>query len=88
MWAKAVLFLIIGIASVSLILIELPEWRIALLLALAIWSFCRVYYFAFYVLERYIDPGFRFSGLFSLARYLWKKKSGSESATQNVIDER
>jgi len=40
----------------------------------AIWSFCRVYYFAFYVIERYIDPSFRFSGLISALRYLRNKK--------------
>jgi hypothetical protein len=35
----------------------------ALLLVLVIWSFCRAYYFSFYVLERYVDPGFKFAGL-------------------------
>jgi uncharacterized membrane protein len=70
MWVKAVLFLVIGVVSAALILIECPEWRIALLLALAVWSFCRAYYFAFYVIEHYVDPSFRFSGLFSVLRYL------------------
>jgi hypothetical protein len=69
MWLKAILFLIIGVASVCLILIELPDWKILLLLCLAIWSFCRAYYFAFYVIERYLDPNFRYSGLFSVARH-------------------
>jgi hypothetical protein len=74
MWVKAALFLVIGIIASALILIELPDLRILLLLAVAIWSFCRAYYFAFYVLERYIDPSFRFSGLFSLLRYVLSKK--------------
>jgi hypothetical protein len=39
-------------------------------LVVAVWSFRRFYYFAFYVLERYVDPAYRFSGLFSLARHL------------------
>jgi len=77
MWAKAVLFVIIGLVSSSLILIELPDLRVALLLVLTIWSFCRAYYFAFYVLERYVDPAFRFSGLVSLIRYLWKQGTKS-----------
>ncbi len=76
MWVKVILFLAIGLIASALILVELPEWRIFLLLALAIWAFCRAYYFAFYVLERYIDPSFRFSGLFSILRYLWKRRSG------------
>lgn len=74
MWVKAALFLLIGIASSTLILAELPEWRALALLVLAIWSFCRAYYFAFYVIERYIDPTFRFSGLISMLRHLWNKR--------------
>ena len=78
MWIKAALFLLIGITSSALILLELPELRVALLLTLAIWSFCRAYYFAFYVIEHYIDPSFRFSGLISALRYLWTKKSANK----------
>jgi hypothetical protein len=73
MWVKAALFLVIGIASSALILVEVPDWRVLLLLLLAIWAFCRLYYFAFYVIEKYIDPSYRFSGLFSVLRYLWKR---------------
>jgi hypothetical protein len=75
MWLKAALFLMIGMASVTLILLRLPEWRVAILLALAIWSFCRLYYFAFYVLERYIDPTYRFSGILSAIRFLMGRKN-------------
>ena len=70
MWVKAILFLLIGLASSALILLELPDLRIFVLLVLAIWSFCRAYYFAFYVIEHYIDPSYKFSGLFSALRYL------------------
>ena len=73
MWIKAGLFLVIGIVSSTLILVEIPEWRMALLLALAIWAFCRAYYFAFYVIEKYVDPSFRYAGLISLVRYCWSK---------------
>jgi hypothetical protein len=74
-WLKAMLFLVIGVVSSGLILAELPEWRVLVLLLLAIWSFCRAYYFAFYVLERYVDPSYRFSGLGSALRFLWRKNS-------------
>ena len=77
MWAKAVLFLLIGLTSSILILMELPSLRVLLLLGLAIWSFCRAYYFAFYVIEHYVDPAYRFSGLFSVVRYLWKLRRKS-----------
>jgi hypothetical protein len=68
---KGILFLIVGLVAAALLLIETPTWRVAVLLAIAVWCFCRAYYFAFYVIEKYVDPGFRFSGLWSAAKYLW-----------------
>ena len=44
------------------------------LFCLAIWSFCRAYYFAFYVIEHYVDPAFRFAGLLDFAKYLLRRK--------------
>jgi hypothetical protein len=72
--AKGLLFLFLGLLSASLLFFEHPALRVALLLILAVWSFCRFYYFAFYVMERYVDPNYRFSGLLSLARYLIRKQ--------------
>lgn len=71
---KGLLFLLLGVASAALLLAETPSLKVAFLLALAIWCFCRFYYFAFYVIEHYVDPGYRFSGLWSFACYLWRKK--------------
>jgi hypothetical protein len=68
--AKAALFLIAGTLASALLLVEHPTLKVALLLVIAIWCFCRAYYFAFYVIERYIDPGYKFSGLISFVRYL------------------
>ena len=73
MYLKAALFLVIGIVSAGLILAESLRLKTALLLALTIWSFCRVYYFAFYVIERYIDPNFKFAGIFSALSYMLQK---------------
>jgi hypothetical protein len=72
---KAALFLVLGFGSVAVILLESRSWRVALCLAIAIWSFCRFYYFAFYVIEHYVDPGWRFSGLWSFARYLCARRA-------------
>ena len=44
------------------------------LLALTVWCFARAYYFAFYVVQHWIDPGYRFAGLFDFAVYLLRKK--------------
>jgi hypothetical protein len=71
---KGILFLLIGIAAVVLIFLDNPKWQTAILIALAIWSFCRFYYFAFYVIEKYVDPNYKFSGLISFARYLFQKR--------------
>ena len=70
---KGLLFLFIGIASVILLIIDNPTWRTAALIALAIWSFCRFYYFAFYVIEKYVDPSYKFSGLISFVKYLLRR---------------
>ena len=72
--AKAALFLIAGILASALLLIEQPTLRVALLLVIAIWCFCRAYYFVFYVMEHYVDPGYKFSGLISFVRYLSTNK--------------
>ncbi len=77
MWIKAVLFLVIGVVSCALILVEYPDLRVAALLLLAIWAFCRAYYFAFYVIEKYIDPSYRFSGIFSAVRFLITRRPPS-----------
>lgn len=73
MCLKAGLLLAIGMTSTALILLELPRWRIAPLLALAIWSFARCYYFAFYVIERYIDPTYKFAGLVSAMLHVLRR---------------
>ena len=70
---KGLLFLLMGIAAAVLVFLDNPKWQTAVLLAVAIWSFCRFYYFAFYVIEKYVDPGYKFSGLISFARYLLQR---------------
>jgi len=71
---KGILFLLIGIVAVVLVWLDNPKWQTALLLALAIWSFCRFYYFAFYVIEKYVDANYKFSGIFSFLQYLLRRK--------------
>ncbi len=70
LWTKGALFLLLAIAASALLLIEAASLKAAVLLAVAIWGFCRAYYFAFYVIEHYVDPAYRFSGLGSFALYL------------------
>ena len=70
MQVKGVLFVVLGLGAAGLLLYESPSWRVAALMAIAVWAFCRAYYFAFYVIEKYIDPTFRFSGLGAAAIHL------------------
>lgn len=74
---KGALFLLLGLFSAALLYAESPALRTGLLLAIMVWSFCRFYYFAFYVIERYVDSSYRFSGLLSAARYLLGKQRPS-----------
>jgi hypothetical protein len=71
---KGFLFLVLGLLAAGLLVVEHPELRVVLLLCIGIWCFCRFYYFAFYVIEHYVDPAYRFSGLLSFARYLWSRR--------------
>ena len=71
---KGILFLLLGIAAVVLLILENPSWKAVGLLALVIWCFCRFYYFAFYVIEKYVDSRYKFSGLWSFAKYLFEKR--------------
>lgn len=78
-WGKALLFLGLGLSAAALIILQNPSLRIAVLLAIVIWAFCRAYYFAFYVIEHYLDPGYRFSGLGSFLAYLYRRRRGGQS---------
>lgn len=69
---KGILFLVIGILSAVLLVLEQPTLKVGALLAISIWCFCRFYYFAFYVIEKYVDSSYRFSGLWAFFCYLVK----------------
>jgi hypothetical protein len=71
---KGLLFLLLGGAAAGLLFLEAPTGRTAGLLALVIWCFCRFYYFAFYVIEKYVDSNYKFSGLWSFVCYLVKQR--------------
>lgn len=75
LYLKGFLLLCLGVLAAALLLAEHPSVRSAALLALAIWAFARAYYFAFYVIEHYIDPGFRYQGLLAFAQYLIRRRT-------------
>jgi hypothetical protein len=75
-WTKGLLFRLLGVIASVLLLIHTPSLRVAVLLCLTIWSFCRFYYFAFYVIEHYVDSRYQFSGLWSFSWYILRKRRG------------
>ena len=72
-YLKGGLFVAAGTLASATILLEHPTWKTAAMLALAVWCFARAYYFAFYVIQHYLDATYRFSGLGSFARYLLRR---------------
>jgi hypothetical protein len=68
--AKGFLFLLLGVSLWLYLLLKYYSLEFGLLFTLVIWCFCRFYYFAFYVIEHYVDPSYRFSGLLSFTRYM------------------
>lgn len=71
---KGVLFLCIVAVAAVLLFVERPTWRTAALLAVLVWASARFYYFLFYVLEKYVDPSLRYSGLLALLRNLARRR--------------
>ena len=72
-YLKGFLFLFGGITASAILLLEHPTVKVAVMLAVAVWCFCRAYYFAFYVIEHYVDSQYKFAGLWSFAQYLFRK---------------
>ena len=68
--AKGLLFLAIAAVAAALLLLEAPTLRAAAWMAVLVWASCRFYYFLFYALHHYVDPGFRYAGLLALLRQI------------------
>lgn len=60
--------------AMGLIIFETRSWKIMVLLMLVVWTSARLYYFRFYVIEKYVDPGYLFAGIVAFLRYLFSKK--------------
>jgi len=75
LYIKGMLFLVLGFISGGLLLLEHFSIERLLLLLVCVWAFSRAYYFAFYVVEHYIDGDYRFAGLFDFLKYLASTRS-------------
>ena len=77
LYAKGLLFALLALLAGALLIGRAPRVDVALLLLICVWASCRAYYFAFYVIEHYADPGFRYSGLIDFVRYAAQRASRS-----------
>jgi hypothetical protein len=75
MYAKAFMLLLIGLMAFGLLLLPQSLWARVVLQVLMVWAFARAYYFAFYVVQHYVDDGFRFSGLLGFLRHVIGRKT-------------
>jgi hypothetical protein len=71
---KGMLFLLLGILSGGLLILDKPTITTFILLLITVWSFARFYYFMFYVITNYIDSDFKYSGIISFVRYWLSKR--------------
>jgi hypothetical protein len=75
-YLKALLLFLAGVLTSIIIFLECRTVKVTALLGLAIWCFARSYYFAFYVIEHYVDSDYKFSGLWSFVRYVCHRQKG------------
>ena len=81
LWIKGGLFVAIGCLCLVFVAMVTQSVQLVAVCCLAIWAFCRAYYFAFYVIENYIDPKFRFAGLLSVLGYFVDKDQVGRAET-------
>lgn len=74
-YAKGWMFLFGGVLAAALLFVERPTPKVLVLLAICVWCFARFYYFAFYVIEHYVDADYKFAGLWSFIRYMLRRNS-------------
>lgn len=71
-----------GVLTASLMVasVRCEPWQQVVLHVVAVWSFCRAYYCAFYVIEKYVDPGYRFAGVWSAVRWVVRRGRGGRGS--------
>ena len=85
LWIKGGMFVVVAVLAVFLVAVDFRHTRQFALLMLAIWASCRAYYFCFYVIEKYIDPEYRFAGLVYLPQYMFRRWNGTLSLQASVL---
>jgi hypothetical protein len=71
---KGILFFFLIVLSGLYLFLSLPKFEIFIFILVLIWSSSRFYYYLFYVIEKYIDPNYKFSGIYSALKYFLVNK--------------
>ena len=71
---KGGLFAVLCIGAGVGAVLDTRPWAETLMVAIAVWSGARFYYFLFYVLENYVDPSLKYAGIWAMISQLWQKK--------------
>ncbi len=88
LYFKGGLMLLTGLLAGGLLLVDRPDARSALLLVVCVWGFCRAYYFAFYVVDHYIEPGSRYAGLTEFFRRRLARRVRAGTTPDNPAEPR
>ncbi len=71
---KGWLFLVIALLAGIGLVLENPTWQTGLLVLVLAWASARFYYFLFYVLEKYVDPGLHYAGVLDQVKALLRRR--------------
>ena len=86
---KGGLFCGIAILAAAILIARTPSWEVAVLLATCVWASCRAYYFAFYVIEHYVDSTYRFRGLIDFVAYtmnIRREENRGDDETEKFVN--
>jgi hypothetical protein len=72
--SKGWLFLLLGLAAGGLLLWDHFSWQRLVLLGIAVWAFCRFYYFLFHVLEHYAGRERPYAGVLDALKWTLSRK--------------
>jgi len=70
---KGLLFMAIVVGASIGVMCYCPRLEVLGLLLVLIWASARSYYFLFYVLEQYVDPKLKYTGILDLIKNLRKQ---------------
>ena len=73
---KGGLFLLLGVAAAALLLADSFTWQRLGLLLIAVWAFCRFYYFLFHVLQGYAGRQRPYAGLLDALKWAFRGREG------------